>query len=94
MTLRFDAKFEEKLTCGLEMTWGIWQIFTRALDSLKIGTLIGSFNSELKKYELKIYSGVLCHNNEKWCKIWRGIYLSFQNWHEELDEFWPKHLKV
>ena len=30
----------------------------------------------------------------KWCKIWRGIDLSFQNWHEEFDEFWPEHLKV
>ena len=26
-----------------KMTWGIWQIFTRALRSLKIGTLMGSF---------------------------------------------------
>ena len=36
----------------------------------------------------------MCHENEEWCKIWRGIDLSFQNWHEEFDEFWPKHLKV
>ena len=27
-----------------KMTWGIWQIFTRALESLKIGILMGSFN--------------------------------------------------
>ena len=26
-----------------KMTWAIWQIFTRALERLKIGTLIGSF---------------------------------------------------
>ena len=26
--------------------------------------------------------------------IWRGIDLSFQNWHEEFDKFWPKDLKV
>ena len=32
--------------------------------------------------------------NEKWCKIWRGIDLPFQNWHEEFDRFWPEHLKV
>ena len=25
----------------------------------------------------------MCHDNEEWCKIWRGIDLSFQNWHEE-----------
>ena len=36
----------------------------------------------------------MCHDNKEWCKIWRGIDLSFQNWHEEFDEFWPKHLKV
>ena len=42
----------------------------------------------------EIYRGVMCHNNEEWCKIWRGIEFSVQNWHEELDEFWPKHLKI
>ena len=40
MTLKSHAKFEEKLTCGLEN--GL-DIFTRALESLKIGTLMGSF---------------------------------------------------
>ena len=38
MTLKSDAKFDEKLTCRLEMTG----IFTRALESVKIGTLMGS----------------------------------------------------
>ena len=42
-------------------------------------------------YELKIYRGVLCHDNEEWYKIWRGIDLSAQNWHEE---FGPKHWKI
>ena len=45
-------------------------------------------------YELKIYRGVMCHDNEEWCKIWREIDLPFQNWHEEFDEFWTKHLKL
>ena len=36
----------------------------------------------------------MCHDNEKWCKIWRKIDLSFQNWHEKFDEFWLEHLKV
>ena len=36
----------------------------------------------------------MCHDSEEWCKIWRGIDLSFQNWHEEFDEFWPEHSKV
>ena len=36
----------------------------------------------------------MCIDNEEWCKIWRGIDLSLQNWHEGFDEFWPEHLKV
>ena len=43
MTLKSDAKFEEKLTFAFKITRGIWQIFTRALQSLEIGTLMGSF---------------------------------------------------
>ena len=58
MTLKGDAKCEEKLTCSLENDI-IGQIFTRALESLKIGTLMGSFNPKQKKYELKIYRGVV-----------------------------------
>ena len=36
----------------------------------------------------------MCHENEEWCKIWGGIDLSFQNWHEECNEFWPEQLTV
>ena len=34
-----------------KITWGIWRIFTKALQSLKIGILIESFNPKLKKYD-------------------------------------------
>ena len=44
MTMKNNAKFEEELTCHFKLTWGIWLILTRALESFKIGTLIGSFN--------------------------------------------------
>ena len=82
------------MTCGLENDIRNMANFTRALESLKIGILMGSFNPNLKKYELKIHRGVICHDNEKLSKIWRGTDLSFQSWHEEFDEFWPKQLKV
>ena len=36
----------------------------------------------------------MCHDNEEWCKIWREIDLSFQNWHEEFDKFQPEHWEV
>ena len=35
----------------------------------------------------------MCHDNEEWYKIERGIGLLFQNWHEEFVEFWPEQLK-
>ena len=69
MTLNSDANFEEKLTCGLENNMRNMQIFTRGLESLKIGTLMGSFYAKYKMYEFKIYRGVTWHNNEELCKI-------------------------
>ena len=77
-----------------KITWGIWKIFTRALESLKIGTLMGFFSPKLKICELKIYRGSICHDNEKRCKIGRGIDLSFQSWHDNFNEFWPEHSKI
>ena len=65
MTLKGDAKFEGKLTSGLKKDMRIWKIFTRALESVKIGTLIRSFCPKQVRYDLKIYRGVMCHDNEK-----------------------------
>ena len=45
-------------------------------------------------YELKTYRGVICHDNEQWCKIGKGIDLSFQNWDEHFDEFWMELSKI
>ena len=75
--------------------WKItWRIFTRALVSLKMGTLMGFFCPKLKIFELKIYRRVICHEIEEWCKNWRGIDFSVQNWLEQFDEFWFKHSKI
>ena len=95
MTLESDAKFEEKLTFGLENnTKNLANFHQSTRASLKMGTLMGFFCPKLKIFELKIYRGVMCHDNEEWCKNWRGIDLSVQNWHEEFDEFWPEHSKI
>ena len=58
MALKNDAKFEEKLSCGLKNDM-------RNLAKLKIGTLTESFYPKQKMYELKIYRGVMCHDNEE-----------------------------
>ena len=86
-----------KLTCSLEndmrsfgkFDFGKWH--DMVLESLKIGSLMGSFYPKEKMYELW---GVMCHDNKEWCKIWQGIDLLFQNWHVEFDKFWPEHWKV
>ena len=57
-------------------------------------TLIGSFWAKYILFELKKYRGVIFHKTEEGYKIWRGIDLSFQNWHKEFDKFWPEHLRV
>ena len=36
----------------------------------------------------------MCHDNEEWCKIERGLHLPVQNWHEDFEKFWPEHLKI
>ena len=43
---------------------GIWQIFTRALESLKIGAWMGSFYPKQKMHELKIYRGRMTIKND------------------------------
>ena len=58
MTLKNDAKFEEKLSCGLKNDM-------RNLAKLKIATLTESIYPKQKMYELKIYRGVMCHDNEE-----------------------------
>ena len=40
-----NKKFEGKLTCASKKaTWGICQLFIGAIESLKIGTLMGFFD--------------------------------------------------
>ena len=60
----------------------------------KIFTLIGSFWVNYVLFELTKYRGVIFHETGRGYKIWRGIDLSFQNWHKEFDKFWPEHSKV
>ena len=46
----------------------------------KIFTLMGSFSAKYILFELKKYRGVIFHESEEGYNVWRGIYLSFQNW--------------
>ena len=78
-----------------KMTWGIWEIFTRALESLEIWTWWDSFIQSRECMRLKFTGELFVMTmKKKICKIGRGIDLSFQNWHEDFDEFWPEHSKI
>ena len=45
-------------------------------------------------FDLKKYRGVIFHDTEGWCKIWRKTDLWFGKWHEEYGKFSPEQLKV
>ena len=75
------------------MTWGIWRILTRALESLKKFHFKALLLSKVCFFGAK-YRGVIFHDTEEGYKIWRGIDFSFQNWHKEFDKFWPDYSKV
>ena len=45
-------------------------------------------------FELKKYRGVISHDIEEWCKIWRKTDLLLGKWHEEFGKFSPEYSKV
>ena len=59
----------------------------RAVESLKMCSLMGSFCPVHIKFQVKNYKRVMCHNTEEWCKVWRKTDSWFQEWHEEFGEF-------
>ena len=65
MILKIDAKFEEKLTCGLENDMRNLANSHQSTRKFKTGTLMGSFCSKQTMYEFKINRGVIRHDNEE-----------------------------
>ena len=92
MTLKIDAKFEEKLSVVSKMR-RIWWILIPVLEVPKICTFIGSYCARYLMFDLKNHRGVIFDDTEKWCKIWRKTDWRFGKWHEEYGEFSPEHLK-
>ena len=73
--MKSDPKFEEKLTCGLEND---------------MRNLANFYQSTWKSPNWE-FDGILLSKveNEEWCKIWRVIDTSFQNWLYNLTNFDP-----
>ena len=60
----------------------------------ELGLWWDSFIQSRKCMSLKFTGELFCHDSEEWCKIRRVIDLSFQNWYEEFDKFWPEQSKI
>ena len=88
-----DAKFREEWLTVSKLAWGVWQIFTRSLGSLKNCTLMGSFWTKYIMFELKNYREVISHNTEEQCKIWSKTDFWFGKWQEEYDKSSNRALK-
>ena len=67
MALKTDATLDRKLTCAFKNDIrNLANFHQNMFGSLTIETLMGSFfYPKQKMHELKIYRGVLCHDNEE-----------------------------
>ena len=87
-----DPKFEERL-----MLFQKWQEFGEFWPdhrkASKICFSIGSFLYKIYVW-LKKYRGVIFHDIEEWCKVWRKTYVLLGKWHEKFCKFSSEHSKV
>ena len=84
MTMKNDTKIEEGLTFVLKLIWRISRILTGALESLKHLCFSWLFYI---MFDLKKYRGVIFHETEEWCKIWRKTHL-------KVFKCSPEHFKM
>ena len=90
MTLKNDAKFEEKLTCRSKIDMRNLLNFDQSTrKSQKICTLIGSFWTKYIIFELQKHRRVMFDGTEDWCKIWSKTDLCFPKWDEKFGKFSP-----
>ena len=77
MTMKKDRKLEKELTSS-RLTCGFQQILTRAVENLKICTLMGCFWPKYIMLQLRKYRGVMFDCTQDGWKIWRKTNLFFQ----------------
>ena len=66
MTLKSDAKFKEKLTCGFKYDMKDLVNFHPTTQNSERSY----FCPKCMRFKLKKYRGVIFHDTEQWCKIW------------------------
>ena len=91
MTLKCYANFEEKLACGLKKDFRDLGNFHQSTWKRQNWDFDGILLSKVEKVWPENLQR--SYASEEWCKIWRGIDWSFQNWHEKFNKFWLEHSK-
>ena len=102
MILKNNAKFEEELKCCFKINMrnltnfdpSTYKFWSEHSQVVKICTLMGPFWQKYIMLELKKYRGVIFHDTEKWCEIWRKADMWFGKWPEEFDKFSPELSEV
>ena len=86
---------------NLKKIWSVvskWQEFGEFLPKhsqvSKICIFISSYCAKYLKFDLKKYRGVISHDTEEWCKIWRKTDMLFGKSNEEDGKFFPEYLEV
>ena len=87
MTLKSDAKFEEKPICCFKNDKNLvnFDHSTQSLKKLHFDRSLSYITIDLKKYR-----GVIFHDTE----VWRKTDLWFVKWYEEFGKFSPEHSKI
>ena len=65
MTLKIDAKFEEKLICCFKTDKNMVNFYLSTQKSQKIYTFIGSLHEKYVMFDLKKYRGVIFHDTRE-----------------------------
>ena len=94
MTLKSDAKFEEKLICCFKNDKNYVNFEHEHSKFSKYPLWLVLFCVNYITFDLKKYRGVIFHDTAEWCKIWAKTELWFGKWHEEYGKFSPEHLKI
>ena len=91
----FWKSFKSGNTVNTEYLNRIWSpYYLTGANVPKICTLKGSFWTKYIMLELNRYRGVMLHDTQKWCKMWRKTDLWFEKWLEEIGNFLPEDSKV
>ena len=88
-----------KIWIGIDLLVNNWheefnKFWSKHSKFSEIYFLMSYFWPKYIMFELKKYRRVIFYYTGEWCKTWREIDLSLQNWHDEFSKFWLKHSKI